>query len=105
MSPAPWYEDAVFYELSVKSFFDGDNDGVGDFPGLARKLDYIQELGATCVWLLPYYPSPWRDDGYDVSDYRGVHPAHGSVQDFRAFVAEAHRRGLRVAVEVAVNHT
>jgi maltose alpha-D-glucosyltransferase/alpha-amylase len=105
MSAAPWYEEAVFYELPVKSFFDSNGDGLGDFPGLTRKLDYLQDLGVTCVWLLPFYPSPWRDDGYDVSDFRGVHPAYGSVQDFQAFVAEAHRRGLRVAAEVVVNHT
>jgi maltose alpha-D-glucosyltransferase / alpha-amylase len=100
-----WQRDAVFYEVPVKSFFDTDGDGVGDFPGLTRKLDYLQELGVTCVWLLPFYPSPGRDDGYDVSDYRAVHPAYGSVEDFRAFVAEAHRRGLRVAAEMVINHT
>jgi maltose alpha-D-glucosyltransferase/alpha-amylase len=104
-SEPPWYQDAVFYELPVKSFFDGDNDGFGDFPGLTRKLDYLEELGITCVWLLPFTPSPWRDDGYDVSDYRDVHPAYGTLQDFRTFLREAHRRGIRVAAEMAINHT
>ncbi len=101
----PWYQDAVFYELPVKSFFDGNGDGVGDFPGLTRKLDYLQELGVTCVWLLPFYPSPLRDDGYDVSDYRGMHPAYGTMHDFRTFVREARDRGLRVAAEMVINHT
>src|SRR5690349_2681848 len=100
-----WHLDAVFYEVSVKSFFDSDGDGIGDFPGLTRKLDYIAELGATCVWLLPFFPSPWRDDGYDVADYRAVHPAYGSIDDFRTFVREAHARGLRVAAEMVINHT
>ncbi len=104
MTP-PWYTDAIFYELPVKSFCDGNGDGVGDFPGLTSRLDYLQGLGVTCLWLLPFYPSPLQDDGYDVSDYRGVHPAYGTMQDFRAFIAEAKRRGLRVAAEVVVNHT
>src|SRR5262245_44884475 len=104
-SDPPWYQDAVFYEVPVKSFFDGDNDGLGDFPGLTRKLDYLEELGVTCIWLLPFSPSPWRDDGYDVSDYRDVHPAYGTLQDFRTFLREAHRRGIRVAAEMAINHT
>src|SRR6185437_1052930 len=88
-----------------KSFFDGNNDGIGDFVGLTRKLDYLQELGVTCLWLLPFSPSPWLDDGYDVSDYRDVHPALGTLTDFQAFVREAHERGLRVAAEMVINHT
>jgi maltose alpha-D-glucosyltransferase/alpha-amylase len=100
-----WYEDAIFYELPVKAFSDADGDGVGDFRGLANKLDHVVELGATCVWLLPFYPSPLADDGYDVADYRDVHPRHGSMADFRAFVAAAHAKGLKVATEVVVNHT
>src|SRR4051812_46001600 len=100
-----WYEEAVFYEMPVKAFADGNGDGVGDFAGLAGRLDYLQELGVSCLWLLPFQPSPLRDDGYDVSDYRGVHPRHGTADDFRAFVREARRRGLRVAAEMAVNHT
>src|SRR4051794_17411473 len=95
-TPDPWYLDAVFYELPVKSFFDADGDGVGDFVGLTRKLDYLAELGVTAVWLLPFFPSAWRDDGYDVSDYRDVHPALGTINDFRAFVRAAHDRGIRV---------
>ena len=104
MQPA-WYEDAIFYELPVKAFFDADGDGVGDFAGLARKLDHIASLGATCVWLLPFFPSPLLDDGYDVSDYRDVHPRYGTMADFRAFVEAAHARGLKVAAEMVVNHT
>jgi maltose alpha-D-glucosyltransferase/alpha-amylase len=100
-----WFQQAVFYEVPVKSFFDANNDGIGDFPGLTRKLDYLEELGVTCLWLLPFAPSPWRDDGYDVSDYRDVHPAYGTLEDFQTFIEEAHRRGLRVAAEMVVNHT
>ncbi len=100
-----WYQEAVFYELPVKAFCDADGDGVGDFRGLTQKLDHVEELGATCVWLLPFFPSPWKDDGYDVSDYRGVHPSYGTMGDFQEFVAEAHRRGLRVAAEMVINHT
>jgi maltose alpha-D-glucosyltransferase/alpha-amylase len=105
ISDLQWHRDAIFYEVPVKSFFDADGDGVGDFPGLMSKLDYLQELGVTCLWLLPFYPSPLRDDGYDVSDYRGVHPPYGTADDFRMFLGEAHRRGLRVAAEMVINHT
>lgn len=90
-----WYRDAVFYMLPVRSYFDGNGDGIGDFLGLESKLDYLEELGITCIWLLPYYPSPWRDDGYDVSDYRDVHPSYGSMDDFRRFLENARRRRLR----------
>jgi maltose alpha-D-glucosyltransferase/alpha-amylase len=100
-----WYEEAVFYELPVKSFFDSDGDGIGDFRGLAQKLDYLQNLGVNCLWLLPFFPSPLQDDGYDVSDYRAIHPAYGTINDFREFLREAHRRGLKVAAEMVVNHT
>jgi len=100
-----WYKDAIIYELHVRSFFDGNNDGVGDFPGLIERLDYIQDLGVTCIWLLPFYPSPLRDDGYDISDYKGVNPAYGTLRDFKAFLREAHTRGLRVFTELVVNHT
>ncbi|HEY4373697.1 MAG TPA: maltose alpha-D-glucosyltransferase [Burkholderiales bacterium] len=102
---ALWYKDAVIYELHVKAFFDSNGDGIGDFRGLTQKLDYIQDLGVNTIWLLPFYPSPMRDDGYDVSDYSNVHPAYGTRQDFRQFVREAHRRGLRVITELIVNHT
>jgi maltose alpha-D-glucosyltransferase/alpha-amylase len=100
-----WYKDAVIYQVHVKSFFDANDDGIGDFKGLAQKLDYIKNLGATCIWLLPFYPSPLRDDGYDISDYRGVNPAYGTLRDFRDFVRRAHERGIRVIIELVVNHT
>jgi maltose alpha-D-glucosyltransferase/alpha-amylase len=100
-----WYKDAIIYQLHVKAFFDGNNDGVGDFEGLSRKLDYLQDLGVTALWLLPFYPSPLRDDGYDIADYKNIHPAYGRMADFKALVREAHRRGLRVITELVINHT
>ena len=100
-----WYKDAIIYQVHVKSFFDSDDDGMGDFRGLSRKLDYIQSLGVNAIWLLPFYPSPMRDDGYDISDYRKINPAYGSRRDFRDFVRAAHRRGLKVVTELVVNHT
>ncbi|MBU1223713.1 MAG: maltose alpha-D-glucosyltransferase [Gammaproteobacteria bacterium] len=100
-----WYKDAIIYELHVKAFFDGNGDGMGDFPGLIAKLDYLQELGVNTLWLLPFYPSPGRDDGYDISDYHTIHPGFGEMADFRRFIDEAHRRGLRVITELVVNHT
>jgi maltose alpha-D-glucosyltransferase/alpha-amylase len=100
-----WYKDAVIYEVHVRAFHDGNGDGVGDFRGLIDKLDYLQELGVTALWLLPFYPSPLRDDGYDISDYRQVHPSYGSLRDFRLFLREAHRRGLRVITELVLAHT
>jgi maltose alpha-D-glucosyltransferase / alpha-amylase len=100
-----WYKDAVIYELHVRAFYDGNGDGVGDFRGLVEKLDYLQGLGVTTLWLLPFYPSPLRDDGYDISDYRQVHPSYGSLRDFRLFLREAHRRGLRVITELVLAHT
>jgi maltose alpha-D-glucosyltransferase/alpha-amylase len=102
---ALWYKDAIIYETHVRAFFDSNNDGKGDFQGLTRKLDYIQDLGATAVWVLPFYPSPWRDDGYDISNYTDVHPAYGTLRDFQTFMREAHRRGLRVIIELVINHT
>jgi len=100
-----WFKDAVIYQVHVKAFFDANDDGVGDFRGLTEKLDYIKHLGATCVWLLPFFPSPMRDDGYDIADYRNVNPAFGTTQDFRTFVRAAHDRGIRVLIELVVNHT
>jgi maltose alpha-D-glucosyltransferase/alpha-amylase len=100
-----WYKDAVIYELHVRSFFDGNDDGIGDFPGLIRKLDYIRDLGVNTIWLLPFYPSPLKDDGYDIADYRDVHPSYGTLRDFRQLLREAHDRGLRVFTELVVNHT
>ncbi len=100
-----WYKDAIIYQLHVKAFFDADDDGIGDFQGLCRKLDYLQDLGVTALWLLPFYPSPLRDDGYDISDYKNVNPSYGRMHDFKIFVREAHRRNLRVVTELVINHT
>ncbi len=100
-----WFKDAIIYQVHVKAFYDSSGDGIGDFRGLTEKLDYIKDLGATCVWLLPFFPSPMRDDGYDIADYRNVNPAFGTMQDFRAFVRAAHDRGLRVLIELVINHT
>jgi maltose alpha-D-glucosyltransferase/alpha-amylase len=100
-----WCKDAVLYELHVKSFYDSNGDGIGDFEGLIRKLDYIQELGVTALWLLPFYPSPLRDDGYDIADYFHIHPNYGTLSDFRRFLREAHKRNIRVITELVINHT
>jgi maltose alpha-D-glucosyltransferase / alpha-amylase len=100
-----WYKDAVIYEIRVRSFYDGDGDGVGDFRGLTEKLDYLEDLGVTALWLLPFYPSPLRDDGYDISDYTSVHPDCGTLGDFKRLLREAHSRGLRVITELVLNHT
>jgi maltose alpha-D-glucosyltransferase / alpha-amylase len=100
-----WFKDAIIYELHVKTFFDNNNDGIGDFPGLIQKLDYLQNLGITCLWLLPFFPSPLRDDGYDISDYLNVHPSYGTLDDFRAFLKAAHERNLQVMIELVINHT
>ena len=104
-SQADWYKDAIIYQLHIKAFMDSNGDGIGDFAGLMQRLDYVQELGVTAIWLLPFYPSPLRDDGYDISDYRSINPSYGTMRDFRAFVAEAHRRGIRVITELVINHT
>ena len=100
-----WYKDAVIYEAHVRTFFDSTNDGVGDFPGLTQKLDYLAGLGINTLWLLPFYPSPLRDDGYDIAHYEGIHPSYGTLRDFKAFMREAHERGIRVITELVVNHT
>ncbi|MBV9670903.1 MAG: alpha-amylase, partial [Acidobacteriales bacterium] len=100
-----WYKDAIIYEVHVRSFYDSVEDGMGDFQGLMQKLDYILDLGVTAIWVLPFCPSPWRDDGYDISDYTDVHPAYGKLENFKGFLAEAHRRGLRVITELVMNHT
>ncbi len=100
-----WFKDAIIYEIHVKAFHDSNGDGLGDFRGLIEKLDYLEALGVTAIWLLPFYPSPLRDDGYDISDYRGIHPDYGTLRDFKLFVREAHRRGMRVITELVVNHT
>jgi len=104
-SDTEWYRDAIIYQLHVKSFFDSNDDGIGDFEGVTRKLDYIKDLGVSAIWVMPFYPSPLRDDGYDIADYRGINPGYGTMRDFRRFVREAHRRGLRVITELVINHT
>ena len=100
-----WYKDAIIYQLHVKSFFDSNNDGIGDFPGLISKLDYIADLGVNAIWVLPFYPSPLLDDGYDISGYRDVHPEYGALDDFRQFVRAAHARDIRVITDLEINHT
>jgi maltose alpha-D-glucosyltransferase/alpha-amylase len=100
-----WYKDAIIYELRVRSFFDGNGDGIGDFVGVTSKLDYLQDLGVTAIWMLPFYPTPLRDDGYDIADYTDVHPDCGTLADFDELLAEAHKRGIRVITELVLNHT
>ncbi|SFG48673.1 maltose alpha-D-glucosyltransferase [Methylobacterium gossipiicola] len=104
-SDPQWYRDAIIYQIHVKSFFDSNNDGIGDFEGLTQKLDYVRDLGVTAIWLMPFYPSPLRDDGYDIGDYREVNPSYGTMEEFRKFVDAAHERGLRVITELVINHT
>ena len=100
-----WFKDAVIYQLHVRAFCDANGDGVGDFQGLTEKLDYIQGLGVTAIWLLPFFLSPLRDDGYDIADYTRINPAYGSLRDFETFLREAHQRDLRVITEMVMNHT
>jgi maltose alpha-D-glucosyltransferase/alpha-amylase len=100
-----WYKDGVIYQTHVRAFFDSNDDGIGDFQGLTQKLDYLQDLGVNILWLLPFYPSPLRDDGYDIGDYTAVNPSYGTIGDFKVFLKEAHRRGLKVVTELVVNHT
>jgi len=100
-----WYKDAIIYETHVRAFYDANNDGIGDFAGLMQKLDYLQALGITCLWLLPFFPSPLRDDGYDISDYTNVHPSYGTLEDFQTFLKAAHERNIQVLIELVINHT
>jgi maltose alpha-D-glucosyltransferase/alpha-amylase len=100
-----WFKDAVFYEVPVKSFFDADNNGIGDFRGMTEKLDYIKQLGVDCIWLLPMYPSPFKDDGYDIADFLSIHHEYGTVEDFKVLLDAAHERGLRVIADMVMNHT
>ena len=102
---AGWYKDAIIYQVHVRSFSDSNGDGIGDFQGLAQRLDYVQELGVSAIWVMPFCPSPLRDDGYDISDYRSVHPSYGTLEDFKAFLLGAHDRGIRVIIEMVANHT
>jgi maltose alpha-D-glucosyltransferase/alpha-amylase len=101
----PWYMNAVFYEVHIRAFCDSNGDGKGDIPGLVSKLDYIKDLGVDCIWILPIYPSPLNDDGYDIADYYGVHPDYGTIEDFKTLVSEAHQRGLRIIADLVLNHT
>src|SRR6185503_12169476 len=100
-----WHKDAVFYEVPIKSFYDSNGDGVGDLNGLTQKLDYIKGLGVDCLWLLPMYASPLKDDGYDISDFYRIHPDYGTVDDFERFVRAAHDRNIRVVADLVLNHT
>jgi maltose alpha-D-glucosyltransferase/alpha-amylase len=100
-----WYKDAVIYQVHVRTFYDNNGDGIGDFRGLAQKIDYLAELGVTAIWLMPFFPSPLRDDGYDIAGYRSVHPSYGTLEDFKSFLEIAHTRGIRVIIEMVLNHT
>src|SRR5438046_9005955 len=102
---ALWYKDAIIYEAHVRAFHDSVGDGVGDFRGLTQKLDYLQDLGVTVIWLLPFYPSPLKDDGYDIADYTSIHPAYVVLADFQVLMAGALERGIRVVTELARNYT
>src|SRR5258708_13463823 len=102
---ALWYKDAVIYQVNVKSFFDSNDDGIGDFKGLTSKLEYIRDLGVNTLWLMPFYPSPLKDDGYDIADYQNVHPQFGTLDDFRTMLREAHRLGLKVVTHLIINPT
>jgi len=102
---ALWYKDAIIYQVHVRTFCDSNADGIGDFRGLAQRLDYLQNVGITAIWLMPFFPSPLRDDGYDISDYQSVHPSYGTLDDFKSFLTGAHERGMRVLIEMVLNHT
>lgn len=102
---SPWYKSAVFYELNVRSFYDSNGDGIGDIQGVIQKLDYLEYLGINCIWLLPIHPSPLRDGGYDISDYKGIHPDFGTLEDFKQLTAAAHERGIRIITDLVLNHT
>src|SRR4030043_495543 len=100
-----WYQDAIFSEVHVRAFYDANGDGRGDFGGLMQKLDYIKDLGADCVWLLPFYPSPLRDDGYDIADFIDIHPDYGNMDEFQSFLDRAHQLGIRVIADLVFDHT
>ncbi|HEV8495634.1 MAG TPA: alpha-amylase family glycosyl hydrolase, partial [Gemmatimonadaceae bacterium] len=104
-SDALWYKDAIIYQLHIKSYRDSNADGFGDFRGLIEKLAYVEQLGANTIWLLPFYPSPLKDDGYDIASYEEINPTYGTIEDFRAFLAAAHERNIRVITELVINHT
>jgi maltose alpha-D-glucosyltransferase/alpha-amylase len=100
-----WFKNAIIYEVPVRAFADSNGDGIGDFRGLTEKLDYLQDLGVTALWVLPFFPSPLRDDGYDIADYTSVNPIYGTLDDFKEFLDAAHQRGIRVIIELIINHT
>ena len=100
-----WYKDAIIYELHIKAFYDSNDDGIGDFNGLMEKLDYLEELGVTAIWLLPFYPSPLKDDGYDIADYYNINSSYGNIKELQKLLEEAHRRNLKVITELVINHT
>ncbi len=100
-----WYKDAVIYELHIKAFYDSNEDGIGDFNGLMEKLDYLEDLGVTAIWLLPFYPSPLKDDGYDIADYYSINSSYGNISELKKLLEEAHRRNLKVITELVINHT
>ena len=100
-----WYKDAIIYELHIKAFYDSNEDGIGDFTGLLEKLDYLEDLGVTAIWLLPFYPSPLKDDGYDIADYYNINPSYGDIKELKKLLEEAHRRNLKVITELVLNHT
>ena len=100
-----WYKDGIVYQVHVKAYKDSNNDGIGDFRGLLEKLDYIKNLGVNVIWLLPFYPSPLKDDGYDIADYFSIHSDYGKLEDFKAFLKEAHYRDIKVITEMVLNHT
>src|SRR5580698_2256714 len=101
----PWYKCAIIYQVHVRTFYDSNGDGIGDFKGLDQKLDYLAELGTNTIWLMPFFPSPLRDDGYDIADYTSVHSTYGTLDDFRSFLSSAHERQIRVIIEMVLNHT
>ena len=100
-----WFKDAIIYEVPVRAFADSNGDGIGDFIGLTEKLDYLHDLGVTALWILPFFPSPLRDDGYDIADYMNINPIYGNLEDFKSFLDAAHERGIRVIIELVINHT
>jgi len=99
-----WYKDAIIYELHVKAFYDKNNDGIGDFQGLTEKLDYLQDLGINTIWLLPFFVSPLKDDGYDIADYYKINPDYGTMRDFKTFIKECKKRNIKIIIELVVNH-
>ncbi|HET9906561.1 MAG TPA: alpha-amylase family glycosyl hydrolase, partial [Anaerolineales bacterium] len=105
MNNTQWYKDAVFYEISVRAFKDSNGDGIGDLRGLTEKLDYVRDLGVDCIWIMPIYPSPLRDDGYDIADYYNVAETFGTLEDFKTLIQEAHNRNIRLIADLVLNHT